>query len=207
MRVCVTGGIACGKNLIGDFLAEQGVPVIDADRVCRDLMKSGTPLFTRLMAVFGESILGAGGEINRSALGCRVFADSEKLKELNRLVHPEVIRAIEAWIGQQSVGVGRRLVVAALVPLVYEAQWEGAWDRIICVAAPVSVQIERLQRRGLTGSEARMRIAAQWPVEEKMRRADYVVFNGGTRACARRQAVRICDDVMQHMEKKHGRNP
>ncbi|MBU4430068.1 MAG: dephospho-CoA kinase, partial [Verrucomicrobia bacterium] len=73
--------------------------------------------------------------------------------------------------------------------------------------APMSVQVERLKLRGLTPAEARARIAAQWPVEEKMRRADYVVFNGGTPDCARRQTVRIFDDIVQHMEKKHGRNP
>ena len=205
VRVCVTGGIACGKNLIGAMLEEMGVPVIDADLVCHDLMKSGGGLYKRLVAAFGKTILGADNEINRRAMGRRVFADAAKLKRLNRLVHPEVIRAIDAWIGAQAPGAGRRRMVAALVPLVYEAHWERAWDWIICVGAPMSVQIARLKSRGLTELEARVRIAAQWSVDEKMKRADYVVFNAGTPECARRQIARIFDDMMQHMEKKHGR--
>jgi len=207
-RICVTGGIACGKNLAGATLAKLGVPVIDADQVCHAMMQSGGPFFKRLVAAFGEGIVGSDGEIDRGFLGRRVFADEKELKRLNRLAHPGVMRTIEAWIVEQAGGgAGRLGIIVALVPLVYEAEWERAWDWIICVGAPMSVQVERLKLRGLTPAEARARIAAQWPVEEKMRRADYVVFNGGTPDCARRQTVRIFDDIVQHMEKKHGRNP
>lgn len=205
VRVCVTGGIACGKNLVGDALVELGVPVIDADQVCHDQMKSGHPLFRRIVAVFGKVILGSDGEISRSALARRVFSNAGSLKKLNRLMHPKVIRVIEAWMRKQVAG-GHRLV-AALVPLVYEAGWERAWDWIICVGAPVPLQMKRLKQRGLTASEARARIAAQWPVEEKMRRADSVVFNDGTRDCARRQTARIFKDITQHRESQHGRKP
>lgn len=209
-RICVTGGIACGKNLAGATLARLGVPVIDADQVCHTMMQSGRPLFKRLVAAFGKGIVGRDGEIDRRFLGRRVFADEKELQRLNRLVHPGVRRAIEAWIVEQAGGgaAARRLgIIAALVPLVYEVQWERAWDWIICVGAPTSVQVERLKLRGLTEAAARVRITAQWSVEEKMRRADYVVFNGGTLECARRQTVRIFEDIKQHVEIKHGRHP
>lgn len=200
VRVCVTGGIACGKSLVGAVLKEAGVAVIDTDRVCHERMKAGRPLFRRVVAAFGKAIVGAGGEIDRDVLGGLVFSDAEKLKQLNRLVHPEIIRAVEVWLGSQAAGLRRRHLAAALVPLVYETGWERAWDRIICVGAPAHIQVERLKSRGLTAAEAQARIAAQWPVEEKMQRADYVVFNSGTRHCARRQIVRILEDIMQHAE-------
>ena len=203
LRICVTGGIACGKSLVGAALAEQGVAVIDADRVCHDQMRVGRPLYKRVVAAFGKSVVGRGGAIDRGVLGRLVFADAARLRRLNRLVHPTVIRAIEKWLKEQAAG--PRRAAAGLVPLVYETGWERAWDRIVCVAAPVNPQIARLRNRGLTAAAARARIAAQWPVEEKMRRADYVVFNSGSRACARRQVLGILAEIMRPMETKYGR--
>ena len=200
-RICVTGGIACGKSMVGAVMEELGVAVIDTDLVCHDLMRAGRPLGRRVAAAFGKSILGADGEIDRRILGRIVFANPGKLKRLNRLVHPAVIRTVDNWLKKQPARRGGRHLAAVLVPLVYEAGWDMAWDRIVCVGAPACLQLERLRGRGLTAAEARVRIAAQWPVEDKMRRADCVVFNGGGRQCARRQVVKIVDAIMQHVEK------
>jgi len=200
-RICVTGGIACGKSLVGAVLEELGVTVIDTDLVCHDLMRAGRPLGRRVAAAFGKSILGADGEIDRGGLAMIVFSNSVKLDRLNRLVHPAVIRAVAKWLKKQAVPGGRRRMVAALVPLVYEAGWDAAWDRIICVGAPAVIQMARLQSRGLTPAAARARVAAQLPVEEKMRRADYVVFNAGGFRCVRHQVVEIADTIMRNMEK------
>ncbi len=200
-RICVTGGIACGKSLVGAVLAELGVAVIDTDLVCHDLMRVQRPLGRQVTAAFGQAILGDDGEIDRGRLGRIVFANPENLKRLNRLVHPAAIRAVNSWLRKQATRRGGRRLAAVLVPLVYEAGWDTAWDRIVCVAAPVCLQVARLRRRGLAAESARARIAAQWPVEDKMRRADYVVFNGGGRSCARRQVVNIIEAIMRDVEK------
>ncbi len=199
IQLCLTGGIACGKSLAGDMLKTLKVPVIDADQVCRDLMQSNKALLKRLIALFGKAVLGANGKIDRAALGRLVFADTKKLNTLNRLVHPQARRNIESWLKEQSGD--RQRIVAVLVPLVYEAQWERKWDKIICVSAPITMQIARLRQRGLTAAAAKARIAAQWPVTKKMLRADYVVFNSGTPEYMRRQLISIIKDITQHMEK------
>ncbi len=203
-RVCITGGIAAGKGLVGAVFAQQGVPVIDADQVCADLLGRGRPLYVRLRRAFGKSIVGADGQIQRAVLGRLVFNDPQQLEKLNRLMHPAAMRAIEAWVKQQRAASRGAAFVVAQVPLVYEAHWEQAWERIVCVCAPRPLQLERLRQRGLALAEARARIAAQWPQADKMQRADYVVFNAGTRPNARRQALEIYEDIKQHMEKKDG---
>ncbi len=205
VRICVTGGIACGKNLVGAALARRGVAVLDADRVCHAAMRAGGPLARRVAAAFGPRVVGRGGAIDRRVLGRLVFADAARRRRLNRLVHPVVIRAVGRWLRERAAGARRRRAAAVLVPLVYEAGWERAWDRIVCVAAPANLQLARLRRRGVAAAGARARIAAQWPVEEKMRRADHVVFNSGSPACARRQARGILEEIMRPVEKRYGR--
>ncbi|MFH1477476.1 MAG: dephospho-CoA kinase [Verrucomicrobiota bacterium] len=98
LRICVTGGIACGKSLVGACLETLGVAVIEADTVCHGLMRAGTPLFPRIVAAFGRAILGSDGEIDRAALGRRVFGDAAALLRLNAILHPAAKRAIEAWV-------------------------------------------------------------------------------------------------------------
>lgn len=193
--VCVTGGIACGKSLAGAMFAALGAVVLDTDRVCRALMRAGSPLGRRVARAFGPECLGRGGRLDRAALGRIVFGDAAKLRRLNRIVHPAVIRHVESWLARLAVG-RRRRVAVVLAPLVYEIGWERAWDRIVCVAAPERAQAARLKLRGLSAVEARRRIDAQLPVEEKMLRSDYVLFNGGARACLRRQAEMIYGDVL-----------
>ena len=225
LRICVTGGIACGKSLVGAQLEALGVAVIEADTVCHGLMRAGMPLFPRIVAAFGRAILAPDGEIDRAVLGRRVFGDAAALGRLNALLHPAAAGAIEAWVLarreearlRQGFGEQARLQsaaaisnqqsaisnsaqrwrggVAAIIPLLYETAWETAWDRVICVGAPLALQRERLCSKGFTEKEAHDRMAAQWPVEEKMKRADYVVFNAGTQVCAQMQTVQ----VMQHI--------
>jgi dephospho-CoA kinase len=211
LRICVTGGIACGKSLVGAYLEALGVAVIEADTVCHDLMRAGTPLFPQIVAAFGRAILAPDGEIDRAALGRRVFGDAAALVSLNALLHPAAQGAIEAWVRARReesllpVGPGWRGGVAAIIPLLYEAAWEAAWDRVICVSAPLALQRERLRSKGFTQKEAHDRMAAQWPVEEKMKRADYVVFNAGMQVCAQRQTVQVMQHIGIHVEKSDGR--
>jgi dephospho-CoA kinase len=100
---------------------------------------------------------------------------------------------------------GWRGGVVAIIPLLYETAWEAAWDRVICVGAPIALQRKRLRSKGFTEKEAHDRMAAQWPVEEKMKRADYVIFNAGTQVCAQRQTVQVMQHIGIHMEKSDGR--
>ncbi len=211
VRICVTGGIACGKSLVGAYLEALGVAVIEADTVCHDLMRSGMPLFPQIVAAFGRGIVAPDGEIDRAVLGRQVFGDAEALGRLNALLHPAAQAAIEAQVGAQReaarLNVGRvwKGGVVAIIPLLYETGWESAWDQVICVGAPAELQLGRLRSKGFTDKEAHDRMAAQWPVEKKMECADYVVFNAGTRACAQQQTVQVMQQIRIHVENSDGR--
>lgn len=211
VSICITGGIACGKSAVGEELKESGVPVIDADAVCHEMMVKGGLLFDRIISVFGRGVLDRYGEIDRRVLGRIVFADEEKRSALNAIVHPVARVAITAWLQMQKIGVRetaprrRNNMAAAIVPLVYEAGWGSEWDAVVCVAAPESLQVSRLRKKGFSGSEARARIAAQMPLAEKMRRADYVIFNSGTFAGLRQQTALVFRNIKEQAEKYHGR--
>ncbi len=208
LRICITGGIACGKSLVGGVLYGMGVPVRDADDVCHELMRSGTGLYERIVAAFGMEIVRADGELDRRALSAIVCADSVKREVLNGLVHPKARAEMEDWTlrtsGQQPAsgqeGKGS-CCIAAIIPLVFEAGWGGDWDKIVCVAAPATQQIERLKQRGLPESEAAAWIKAQLPVEEKMKRSDYVIFNAGSLECAEMQVREMLRDICSYTEK------
>lgn len=182
-KICITGGVACGKSSAGNVLRQMGLPVIDADDVCHELLRRDRTLARRLVSLFGGRILDQQGAIDRRALARIIFADERQRRRLNALLHPAARRRIKAWLKRQSAP-GPAVVV---VPLAYEAGWDRDWDKIVCVAAPLAMRLARLKKKGLAEKEARARIRAQWPLAEKMNRADYVIFNSGTLPALRRQ--------------------
>ena len=124
-------------------------------------------------------MLDGKGEVDRRALGRLVFGDAAARTELEGMVHPYVRRRLAEW--REGVKKSGRAGVAA-IPLLYEAGMDGdGWDGVICVSAPEAVMLERLKGRGLDEAESRARMASQWPVAEKARRADAVIDNKGTR--------------------------
>jgi len=201
-KICITGGIACGKSSVGDLLRGLGVPVVEADAVCHELLGLER-IIRRATACFGRRILNRQGAVDRGVLGGIIFADSRKRQKLNALLHPEARRAITAWLKAQQTG-GAPLA-AAVIPLAYEAGWERDWDKIICVAAPRPMQISRLRKKGFSAAEAEARISAQMAVEEKMARADCVIFNSGTRADLSRQTRLVLRNLNEKVERCHGR--
>ena len=172
----VTGGIACGKSELGRLLAGLGVMVADADEMARRLMAPGTELEAAVIGHFGPGVRGADGSLDRARLAERIFGDASARADLNALVHPPVLAELARWRAGRRAAGG---LAAALVPLLYEAGAEQGWDGVVCVAAGPATVRERLRRRGLGEAEAEARIAAQWPLEEKARRADRVVRNDG----------------------------
>lgn len=175
--VGLTGGIACGKSEAARFLAEAGVPVLDTDEVAHLEMQPGGAAYDDVVAVFGEKAVAPDGTIDRSRLGQIVFGDATALRQLNALVHPPVRERWETW---RTMLRGENRSGVVVIPLLFETGATDGWDAVICVAAPEDEVLERLARRGLTEQEARQRLGAQWPVEEKIRRADVVIWNDGT---------------------------
>ncbi|BAS27347.1 dephospho-CoA kinase [Limnochorda pilosa] len=193
MRVLgVTGGVATGKSLVARFLEELGAAVVDADQLAREVVEPGEPALEEIRQVFGPGVLTPEGRLDRKALARRVFSDEGARRRLEAIIHPRVRRRMEEAVARLREA-GAPLIVLE-IPLLFEGgePVRRLVDRVLVVTAPEAVQLERLrQRNGLTEAEARARMAAQMPLEEKVRRADYVVDNGGTPEETRRQVQRV----------------
>jgi dephospho-CoA kinase len=184
--VGLTGGIGSGKSTVAGRLAALGATIIDADRLARDAVAPGSPALDAIRARFGDAVFGPGGALDRAALGAIVFGDAEARAALNAIVHPEVARrALEAKAAAEAAGAG---VVVYDLPLLYENGLAPMFDAVVVVAVPPEVQRARvLARDGASPEAIEARIAAQWPLAEKVARADVVIDNGGTRADTERQ--------------------
>ncbi|MFS8639714.1 MAG: dephospho-CoA kinase [Symbiobacteriaceae bacterium] len=197
MRIIgLTGSIASGKSTVSAMLREIGAPVIDADAIVHDLQRPGTPVFEAIVREFGPAVLLPDGSLDRRALGQIVFADPDRRRALEAIVHPAV-RA-EIW---RQVERHRRDGYPAVVldiPLLYESGWDRLVDEVWVVYVDPETQRARLMARsGLTPAEAEARIAAQMDLEEKAQRADRVIDNRGSLAETRAQVVAAWEAVLR----------
>jgi dephospho-CoA kinase len=191
LRVALTGGIATGKSYVRARVDARGVPTIDADEVVHHLLEAGTPVSAAIAERFGASVLRPDGAVDRGALGRLVFADAAARADLERLVHPRVFEAIATWMDDRRRA-GAPWVLAD-IPLLFETGRQAGFDRVIVAACAPEVQVRRVMRRdGLGESDARARLAAQWPIGDKVRRATDVVDTGGTFEDTDRQIDDIC---------------
>jgi dephospho-CoA kinase len=189
LKVALTGGIACGKSLVGTFLADLGWEVCDADDLAHDAMRPGGPAYAGVVRAFGRGIVESEtGMIDRGRLAAIVFADPASLRKLNAIVHPHVRNAWRDWL--QSPEAKRRSGIV-IIPLLYEADVGREWDVVVCVNASRRTQIARLLKRGLTTGDAERRIDAQLPAFAKMARADFVVVNDGSREALQMQVAKV----------------
>ena len=191
VTLTLTGGIACGKSLAASMLSEAGVPVCEADRLAHEAMaRDGGAAYQAVVDGFGAGILNESREIDRSALGEIVFGCEAERERLNAIVHPHVRAAWHAWL-RSTAERGGASVAAVVIPLLFEIGDEGHWDVIACVSAQRDVRKRRLAEGGLTGRQIEQRLAAQWPLREKERRADYVLVNNGDVSVLREQVMRM----------------
>ena len=174
LTVALTGGIATGKSYCLRRFADLGAPVIDADVLARDAVAPGRPGLAAIVECFGPGVLTPERELNRSALARLVFSDPRARATLESIVHPEVYRRIRVWFA--NLPAGTKLGIAD-IPLLYETGQEHEFDRVIVAACDVVEQIRRMVvRDGLTDTDARARLAAQWPIAEKVARAPIVIW-------------------------------
>jgi dephospho-CoA kinase len=197
LTIALTGGIATGKSHVLRRLATLGVPTIDADRLSREAVEPGTPALDAIARHFGPDVLDANGALNRRGLGDRVFADAAARRDLEAIIHPAVYDAIAAWRAQLQAA-GHAYVAVADIPLLYETGREGDFDRVIVTRCTPDQQLARLRARdGLTEDEARQRLTAQWPVDEKAARADFVIETSGSIDETDRQVDRVLAALME----------
>jgi dephospho-CoA kinase len=178
LRVALTGGIATGKSYCLARFAALGAATIDADRVARAAVVPGSRALDAIVARFGRSMLLPDGALDRSSLGRLVFNDRAARADLEAIVHPEVYRRIGEWLA--TLPPGTRIAIAD-IPLLFETGHTHDFDRVVVVACDPREQLRRVMSRdGLSERDARARLDSQWPIEEKISRADYVIRTDGT---------------------------
>ena len=178
VRVALTGGIATGKSGVLRRLAARGIPVIDADVLAREVVAPGTAGHAAVVERFGTTMVSADGALDRRALGAIVFADAGARADLEAIIHPAVYRAITDWFASLPGGTA---VAVADIPLLFETGHAGDFDRIVVAACSPDEQIRRVMARdGVSRADAEARLAAQWPIGQKVALADHVIWTTGT---------------------------
>ncbi|HXP59935.1 MAG TPA: dephospho-CoA kinase [Dongiaceae bacterium] len=173
----LTGGLGMGKSAAAQLLGARGVAVLDTDDLARRVVEPGQPAFEEVLQVFGPEFVAPDGRLRRSELARRVFADPAARKQLEAILHPP-IRVL--WQAQAALWRNEsRPQGVIVIPLLFETGAEAEFDATLCVACSAATQRRRLLARGWTLAEIEQRLSAQWPIEEKMGRADYVVWTEG----------------------------
>ena len=193
LKIALTGGIGTGKSHVARRLAQAGVPVVDADILAREAVAPGTSGLAAVVERFGQEILTDRGTVDRAQLGERVFRDEAARRDLEAIVHPEVRRRVAEFFNGLPEGTP---FAVADIPLLYETHGEKAYDRVVVVACAPETQIARVMSRDdLTRAAAERRLAAQLPIEEKVKRADYVILTDGTFAQTDAQVRELLDSL------------
>jgi dephospho-CoA kinase len=186
LRLGLTGGIASGKSAVAAMLRELGFAVLDADSLAHKLIEPGQPAYAEVLQDFGQAVVAPDGHVDRAKLSAIVFADRTRLDRLNAIVHPRVaevvFRQFEEW--QRN---GTRDAAFVEAALLIESGIHRKLDGLVVAWCKPEQQLERLLVRGLSEAEARRRIAAQLPVEEKLRLATEKIDCSGSLEETRRQ--------------------
>lgn len=175
----LTGGIATGKSAVSKLLEGRGIPVIDADRVARDVVEKGSPGLEKIVQAFGPGVLNSEGQLDRQKMGVSVFSDKQKLSQLESIIHP----LVQAFVLQKRSALENNGVKLAVydVPLLFEKNLEAQFDGVLVVGCRPEIQLRRLmERNGFSQEEAQRRIAAQLPLAEKKLEADWYIDNSGS---------------------------
>jgi len=180
LSVGLTGGIACGRTTIGKVFSRLGACVIDMDTIAHDLVGPGGAAVDRVIGTFGERYRDAGGGVARRPLGAKVFADREARGRLEEILHPLILEESERMIREFAASTARGVAITDAALLVETGGYR-RYRRLIVVTCDPVEQLGRLMRRdGLSEADARARIDAQAPLEDKVRVADYIIDTTGT---------------------------
>ena len=176
----LTGGIATGKSTAARMFEALGAKIIDADCIGHEYLVPSAPAYSEIVKTFGDAILDPGGAIDRRRLGAMVFADAEKLRRLNSIVHPRIIARVEELANQYRAEYPTTVLLVDAA-LIFEAGIGANFAKVVVTWCRLEQQVERLvAKTGLSQSDAEQRIALQMPAEEKRRRADYVIDCSGS---------------------------
>ena len=190
LRYGLTGGIASGKSAVATMLRGQGFPVLEADKISHALIEPGGAAYDQVIAGFGREIIDGNGRIDRARLGAIVFADGQMLDQLNGIIHPRVEAEVMEQLSElEKTGSYPAAFVEAA--LIFEAGLHTKLDGVVVAWCLPEQQLARLIDRGMSGAEARQRIAMQMPVEEKLALAAEKIDCSGSMEETRRQVAAL----------------
>lgn len=197
IRVGLTGGIASGKSTLVQVLKKEGIPVIDADEVAREVLFLYPEILDYLARTYGEPVV-KDGVLNRRALGKIIFSDPEKRRRYNAVIMPRIREEVE----KRFTALDTEPLVVLDAPLLFEENFHGAMDAVITVTVDAKTQLKRLMARdGFSREEAQARVAAQMDLAQKAAQSDYVVDNGGSRE----ESARRLNEILERIRRDHGK--
>ncbi|MGQ9864146.1 MAG: dephospho-CoA kinase [Bacteroidia bacterium] len=169
----ITGGIGSGKSYVLTLIAQRGYPTYQADVEAKKLMESDPAIRQSLIDLIGEEVYTESGGLNRAYLAQRLFADPILKSQVEHIIHPRTIAHFTAWAATQKAE-----YIFKEAALTLEVQAYQGIDKLVVVYAPIALRVARIkQSKGLSDTEIRMRLAAQWPDIRKLRYADWVLYN------------------------------
>jgi dephospho-CoA kinase len=207
LKIGLTGGIASGKSLVSRMFVDLGAHCIDADEIAHELMRPGEAVYDEVVKAFGNEILNPDKSVNRAKVAELAFDKRRpRIYELNRIMHPEVIKRYESWMEE----IRRREPEAIAIleaALVLEAGLRRRFDRIVVVTCKPQQRIERWAQRfnldpETAKTEVTRRMMAQAPDEAKIQAADYVIDNSGSVEETRNQVERVYEALLPQAKAK-----
>jgi dephospho-CoA kinase len=197
LKVGLTGSIAVGKSFVLSVLRELGCVTFDADKIAHSVMEPGRAAYDDIIREFGRGVVAADGSIDRLKLGAIVFADAERRKRLNEIVHPRVIEEQNRLLREAEAADPDAIAIVDAA-LMIESGGYKRFDKLIVVFCDTEKQVERLMRRNqITRAEADLRIAAQMSSEEKRSYADYLIDTSGTYDQTRERVTEVYKDLLR----------
>jgi dephospho-CoA kinase len=195
LRIGVTGGIGSGKSLVCEMFSKLGIPVLSADAIAKHLLQNDASLRRKLRSLLGPDSYSSDGSLDRAYVASRIFSDASLQRSVNRVVHPKVESILNRAFGELSKEGARLAIVEAA--LIYEAGYDAELDLVIVVDAPRDRRISLVRRRdGSRRVDVLRRMRAQLPVRDKLRRADYIIHNAGSKRDLQ-QSVRFLAGVLR----------
>jgi len=194
LKVALTGGLASGKSFVGAAFEHLGCKLIEADKLGHEVLLPAGSAYASVVGKFGPGILDPDGAIDRKKLALEVFADKERLRLLNSLVHPEVRKKTDERMPAYFAADENAIVIVEAA-IHIETGGYRRFDRLVLVVCEERLQIERAMERGATRAEALARLASQMPLAEKRKYADYVIDTSGAKEETLRQTQEVYNSL------------
>lgn len=179
-----------GKSTVGKLLEQRGVAVVDTDVLARQLVEPGQPALLEIQKLFGPSILGSDGRLDRGQLARQIFGNTQARQDLEAILHPPIRAAWEAEV--QRWRAEGRAQGAVIIPLLFETKAAPLFTSTICVVCSAATQMQRLRERGWSAEEIKQRLDAQLPAEKKLAQSDFAIWTDTTLEAVDAQLEKIC---------------